>query len=139
MRRIILGAVVVCLLCRSVGAGILCGFPDGSLRQDEPLLREQFVTMLMRAVMPEKSEYRTAFVDVTPRHWAYRAVCFASERKLYSDFQNPHFEPKKQVNAEEFRLVMQAAFPNAEIAVLSEAPTRLEAAEMIGQASGQRN
>ncbi|MCR4403623.1 MAG: S-layer homology domain-containing protein [Firmicutes bacterium] len=60
-------------------AGIVSGYPDGTFKPERHITRAEMVAMLVRvAKLAEKmdslEEPEPSFTDVTPDHWAFRAV-----------------------------------------------------------------
>jgi len=60
-------------------AGIVSGYPDGTFKPDRHITRAEMVTMLVRVVkladkMDSLDQPEPSFTDITPGHWAFRAV-----------------------------------------------------------------
>lgn len=88
----------------------LCGFPDGTLRPDEPLTRAQLAQVLYRMVEEEtRAELDTrctCFSDVPPNAWSYRAVTAVTELELLYGYADGTFRPDEPVSGSALALVL---------------------------------
>lgn len=112
-----LTAGALLLLSTAAGARIVehpayfCGFPDGSLRADAALTREQLAQVLCRLLpqaIPE-TPARVAFVDVSPRRWSYDAVCAAVAMGFWTDVETAQFMPEQPVTQAELYAALRHA------------------------------
>ena len=76
----------------AVNSGIIKGYSDGTFRPGNPVTRAQVVTMLWRkAGRPSASG--SGFPDVNSSMSAYRAIMWASGRKVVKGYSNGRFGP----------------------------------------------
>lgn len=78
----------------------LSGFPDGTLRPDAPLTREQLAQALWRLI-PEDTqsacETPACFSDVPPSRWSYEAVTAMVGLGILSETEVGRFSPEEGV------------------------------------------
>ncbi|MCM3633329.1 carbohydrate binding domain-containing protein [Paenibacillus camelliae] len=90
--------------------GLLGGYPDGSLRPDEPVTRAQ-LARLLRAVLqyPTASEAE-AFTDVEPGAWYRVDVEAAAAAGIVSGYPDGSFKPNEQVKRQDAAVMLAKAF-----------------------------
>jgi hypothetical protein len=54
--------------------GIISGYPDDTFKPGNPVLREQFASMMVIALQLEPVESKSSFVDVADGYWASKAI-----------------------------------------------------------------
>lgn len=93
------------------------GDGDGRVRPDDPITREEFVALLLRAqdIAPEKG-ITAFFVDVDPAGWSYAFVQKAVVLGLVRGVDTAHFRPRDPVTREQLAaLVVRAGEALAEV------------------------
>lgn len=92
-------------LDRVVSLGIMEGFEDGQLHEEEFVTRAEFSTMLIRMLALEQvAEFmkaETVFGDVPAEHWANQYVNLAYQNRLIEGVGNNRFEPEENITYEE--------------------------------------
>ena len=87
----------------------LTGFPDGTIRPEAALSRQQLCQILLRFLPEDAPCENPGYLDVLPSQWSYLAVATMVTLGIYPEVQSAYFEPKKAVSAEEFRAVIRNA------------------------------
>lgn len=86
------------------------GFPDGTVRPEQTLTRAQLAQVLYRMAEPSAREeldrHETCFSDVSPAHWAYRAITAATELGVLYGFSDGTFRPDAGVSRTELALAL---------------------------------
>lgn len=54
--------------------GIIAGYPDGTFRPNDPVLREQFAVMMVKALKLDVKEAGNTFIDVAEGYWANKYI-----------------------------------------------------------------
>lgn len=87
--------------------GIIVGYPDGNLHEDDEITRAEFAAVLCRAMGYENEtenddlKQKNYFPDVTAEHWAAGYVNFAYENGAISGFPDGNFYPEEKVTNEQ--------------------------------------
>lgn len=115
MKRRILSVFLLGVLLQGAGGAAgaqmlhrayIAGFPDGTLRAEAALSREQLAVCLYRlAGEPEGAE--SAFFDVPRSRWSYRAVSFAAAEGFLPGEADGLYEPARAVSGEELASVFE--------------------------------
>lgn len=107
--RSIAAALLVCLLVSNTYAAdclhtaYLEGYPDGTLRPEQALTREQLAQILYR-LLPEEERKKPElcwFSDVSPERWSYAAVSKAAKLGLLYGDPEGRFSPASPVTGPE--------------------------------------
>ena len=90
---------------------IINGYPDGSYRPNEPILRVQAVMMIMREMGLEMDEIPDpGFTDIRKGDMGYEDVAAASYYGLIEGKGNRQFDPKGQMTRGEMSKVLALAY-----------------------------
>lgn len=87
--------------------GIIVGYPDGNLHEDDEITRAEFAAVLCRAMGCENEtenddlKQKNYFPDVPAKHWAAGYVNFAYENGAISGFPDGNFYPEEKVTNEQ--------------------------------------
>ena len=86
----------------------LLGFPDGSIRPEEPVTREQLAQILFRLLenAPEDLQRESAFCDLPRSRWSYEAVSALAGLGILTGGENGRFEPGKTVSGKALTVAM---------------------------------
>lgn len=88
----------------------LSGYPDGTIRPETPLSREQLAAVLCRMMHSEARETLTqrqsCFADVPPDRWSYGAVTAVAELGLLTGDMDGNFHPEGTVSPTDLALVL---------------------------------
>lgn len=87
----------------------LTGYPDGTIRPQEALSRQQLCQILLRFLPEDAPCGKSGYLDLSPLQWSYHAISTAITLEIYPALTGAYFEPKKSVSAEEFRQVIENA------------------------------
>lgn len=79
--------------------GILGGYPNGTFRPKATVSRAEFAA-IMPKVFPDllAQQKPLAFRDVRAAYWASKAIAWATERKLFSGYEDGTFRPRQSVS-----------------------------------------
>ncbi|MCL2164828.1 MAG: S-layer homology domain-containing protein, partial [Oscillospiraceae bacterium] len=91
------------------------GYPDGTVRPDNPLTRAEMCAFLFRLLIDEhKNDALDApFPDVEPDSWYYQAVTWLAETGIVTGYPNGSFAPDAPITRAEF-VTMAARFDDLE-------------------------
>ena len=116
-RKIVLTALLAALLTVSCfaeevfHAAYLHGFPDGTLRPEEPVTRSELAEILYRLMEPgareEASSTECGFLDLVPSHWAYDAVSALARLRVMLGFPDGRFRPQDGVTGPELSIILE--------------------------------
>ncbi len=88
-----------------VGWGVLTGYPDGSMRPDQPITRAEFVVMVNRAYgFTELGN--TPFVDVSPAAWYYDDIGIAYRAGYYQGTSATTAGPEEYLTREQAMVLL---------------------------------
>jgi hypothetical protein len=95
---------------RLVAAGVLAGYPDGSMRPDAPVTRAEFAKMLDLAVgLPPAAGGGTAFADVPAGSWFRTWVAAAAQAGLVQGRPDHRFAPGDALSRQEMAVLVARA------------------------------
>lgn len=90
--------------------GIVGGYPDGTFRPDDLILRAEFLVMLMRALQWQGNVSDVDFTDRTDiGDWALEAVAVAVSRGLVSGYEDGTFRPGIPITRAELAVLIARA------------------------------
>lgn len=88
---------------------ILKGFPDGTMKPNNTLTREEYIVMLVRAIdLPLQSKDMGYYSDVTSSQWSYKEINSAKEFGLLSIYSQKNMSPQKVITREEMAVIASA-------------------------------
>lgn len=92
-------------LDRAVKAGVLEGYPDGTLRPDRPVTRAEVAALFQRlAFMPQEQQPEESlqpFKDVPSAYWAAEAVALLKQAGWINGVTSDTFEPERSMTRAE--------------------------------------
>jgi len=89
---------------------ILKGFPDGSMRPDKTLTREEFIVMLVRAIdIPMTDTYVQSYQDVAVERWSIQYIASAKSKGLLDIFNQSMMYPAQNITREEMAVIAAKA------------------------------
>lgn len=89
---------------------ILIGFPDGSMKPDKTLTREEFITMLVRAIdLPITDTYIQDYQDIDASRWSGGYIAAAKSSGLLDIFNQSILLPAKSITREEMAVIAAKA------------------------------
>jgi hypothetical protein len=82
---------------------VIVGYPDGTFKPDEPVIRAEFANMVIKALRQENSPLTKTFefVDVPYSHWAYNTIQRAIAFDLIKNSPDGKFRPDDNVSKAE--------------------------------------
>ncbi len=90
--------------------GIIKGDQDGNLNEDQPLTREEAITILNRmmgvAAEADKMANVSPFLDVAADHWAAKQIAYAKEQGWTNGIGDNRFGIARSVTTQEFLTMM---------------------------------
>ncbi|CAG7655350.1 N-acetylmuramoyl-L-alanine amidase [Paenibacillus allorhizosphaerae] len=89
-------------LDKAVKAGVLEGYPDGTLRPDRPVTRAEVAAMFQRlAGTPSLPAARQPFKDVAPDYWALGAIAALKQAGWIDGVTSEQFAPDRSMTRAE--------------------------------------
>ncbi|MDR1117089.1 MAG: InlB B-repeat-containing protein [Oscillospiraceae bacterium] len=83
------------------------GYPGGEFRQDIPMTRAMFATVLARMALADVSGYESrVFDDVDPDSWFGPAVAWALDKEIVLGDGNNKFNPDSNITRQEIALMI---------------------------------
>ena len=107
----------------------LQGYPDGTLRAERTVTREEFAQIVMR--LTDYEPQADAFFDVPPTRWSYRAVCAVTQMGIM-EAERGYFNPTEPIAADELSRVLFALW-GAELDAEFRQITRGELAHLLNE------
>lgn len=107
------------------GKGLLSGFPDGSLRQGEPVTRAQFAKLL-NALFRYVAKDSKKFVDVPDGAWYAADVRNAAAAGVIEGYPDGKFRPNEPIKRQDAAKLLDAAFH------IKAAGTRATSSALVG-------
>ena len=80
---------------------IIRGYPNGSYKPDDMIIRSEIVALLMRSLGTEETKVSGIFSDVNRRHWAARYIEEASNLGIVEGYTDGTFQPAKAISRAE--------------------------------------
>ena len=102
---------------QAVALGFIAGFRDNTFRPQEPLTREQLVSMVIGALdsvpglqiqLPNQVTARP-YSDVVPSRWSAAKIEWAKQKQIVSGYPDGSFRPDKPVTRAELMAVLRQA------------------------------
>lgn len=90
--------------------GIINGYPDGTFRPDDPVIRSHAVAMIGRALNLDDTARSTGFRDVPASHPFSGYIASAAEEKIVVGFPNNYFRPDWTVTRAQTVTMLDRAF-----------------------------
>lgn len=76
------------------GRGIISGYPNGTFQPAGTITRAEFAAILLKAFPNTPAlDQAISFKDVPEKHWAYKAIQFATARKFFAGYPDHTFRP----------------------------------------------
>ncbi len=77
---------------------IVQGYPDDKFRPDKAVTRAEFAALLMKAFSNiEAVQNSQEYTDLSNKHWAYKAIKFATERQFFTGYPDGTFKPNEKI------------------------------------------
>lgn len=115
--------------------GILKGYADGSLKLDQPIVRSEVATIMVRIRGYENKDIALEgkeFTDVSTKFWAYKNIQNAFKLNLISGYPDATFKPENFITYAEVVTIMVNTLGYKDV-MTGEWPTNyLEKAKAIG-------
>ncbi len=89
--------------------GTIGGFPDGSFKPDQGITRSQFAAIAVKALGLPAGGREVEFRDLPKTHWAYKAICSASDAGLVGGFPDGSFRPEDQLTRAQALVILAKA------------------------------
>jgi beta-glucanase (GH16 family) len=90
--------------------GLLSGFPDGSLRQGEPVTRAQFAKLLNTLFRYADADSKSSFRDVPDGAWFAADVRNAAAIGVIAGYPDGEFKPNDPIKRQDAAKLLDAAF-----------------------------
>lgn len=115
--------------------GIIKGYADGTLKLDQPIVRSEVATIMVRIRGYENKDIAVEgkeFIDVSSKFWAYKNIQNAYKLNLISGYPDSSFKPENNITYAEVVTIMVNTLGYKETMV-GEWPTNyIEKAKAIG-------
>lgn len=89
--------------------GTIGGFPDGSFKPDQGITRSQFAAIAVKALDLPSGGREVEFRDLPKTHWAYKAICSASDAGLVGGFPDGSFRPEDKLTRAQALVILAKA------------------------------
>lgn len=106
---------------KTIDAGIVKGYGDGSFRPDEPVTRAEFCHMVNQT-LGNTNTAATSFRDVSRSDWFYSAVSKGVAAGYVSGYSNGTFRPDLHITRQEAATMLSRVVPTTNAANLSKYP-----------------
>jgi N-acetylmuramoyl-L-alanine amidase len=101
----------------AVALGFIAGFEDKTFKPEEPLTREQLVSMVIGAlgtvsdlqVQAPDAATNQPYPDVTTARWSAAKIQWAKENEIVKGYPDGSFQPEKPVTRAELIAVLESA------------------------------
>ena len=96
---------------------LINGYPNGTFRPLATVSRAEFAALMQR-VFPDLPLKQSAaqFADVKAEYWASEAIAWASDRNLFSGYDNGTFRPGQTISRAQAILVLMSGFSSGQSA-----------------------
>ncbi len=102
---------------QAVALGFIAGFRDNTFRPQQPLTREQLVSMVIGAldsvpglqIEPPTQVTTRPYSDVDPSRWSAAKIEWAKQKQIVSGYPDSSFRPDKPVTRAELMAVLRQA------------------------------
>ncbi len=102
---------------QAVALGFIAGFRDNTFRPQQPLTREQLVSMVIGAldtvpdlqIQPPTQATAQPYSDVAPSRWSAAKIEWAKQKQIVSGYPDGTFRPDKPVTRAELMAVLRQA------------------------------
>lgn len=78
------------------------GYPDGTIRPEQEITREEAAQLLFKVMGVENSEQKDSFTDVSSARWSYPAVSALSQHGVIFGYGDGTFRPEQEITRAEF-------------------------------------
>src|ERR1700730_11775475 len=92
------------------GKRLVIGYPDGTFRPDNRVTRAEFVTMVNRAFIPNKTESSSNYKDVSMTQWYYHEVAIAKQQGYITGYPDGGFQPNNYITNQEVAVILARLF-----------------------------
>ena len=89
--------------------GTIGGFPDGTFKPDQGITRSQFAAIAVKALGLPQGGREVEFRDLPKTHWAYKAICSASDAGLVGGFPDGSFRPEDKLTRAQALVILAKA------------------------------
>lgn len=95
-----------------VNAGIVNGYPDGTIKPNAKITRAEVVTILVKALEPDiDGSLKTSFADSDQiPEWSSKFVSYAVANNIIKGYDDNTFKPNKNMTRSEMAVVIIKAF-----------------------------
>lgn len=96
---------------------LINGYPNGTFRPLATVSRAEFAALMQRVfpdLFPQQSTIQ--FTDVKAEYWASEAIAWASDRDLFSGYDNGTFRPGQTISRAQAILVLMSGFSSGQSA-----------------------
>ena len=96
---------------------LINGYPNGTFRPLATVSRAEFAALMQRG-FPDllSKQSATQFADVKAEYWASEAIAWASDRDLFSGYENGTFRPGQTISRAQAILVLMSGFSSGQSA-----------------------
>lgn len=90
--------------------GIISGYPDGSIRPDQPITRAESAVLIAKALkIEEENKIFSGYIDPLPK-WARGYIIAVSERDIFAGYPMKRFKANRNISREEMVTVLIKGF-----------------------------
>lgn len=90
--------------------GIIVGYPDGSIRPDQPITRAESAVLIAKALeIEESNKFFSGYIDPLPG-WARGHIIAVSQEGIFVGYPMKRFKPNRNITREEMVTVLIKGF-----------------------------
>lgn len=89
---------------------IIHGYPNGTIRPNDPVTREEAVKMIISQKGYDLSEQPSQFSDVEDGYWAEEYINLAADKGFVTGYQDGTFGPKNELTRGELASILVRAY-----------------------------
>ena len=86
--------------------GIISGYADMTFKPENSVTRAEFITMMVKAYMPNTKSGNTKFSDVLAGQWFFESVMTAFENGIVSGVTENEFMPNNQIKRQDMAVIL---------------------------------
>ena len=86
--------------------GIISGYADMTYKPQKSVTRAEFITMMVKAYMPNAETAENDFSDIAPSDWYYNSVMTAFSKGIISGVTTHEFMPNNQIKRQDIAVIL---------------------------------
>ena len=86
--------------------GIISGYADMTFKPANSVTRAEFITMMVKAYMPDEKDGSAKFSDVSAGDWFFKSVMTAFENGIISGVTEDEFMPNNKIKRQDMAVIL---------------------------------